>query len=149
MTSTLKLGSKIPISEIDGDIATNGDLSLKANTSMNNIPAAGKEEVNAWGMPDITRGVSKSFNTNYTAECNGWIYMQIQINYSNNKEIYFDLNIDGKAFNVLTTTMSAGTMSASTFHPVKKGSVYKGSRSGNASILNQSLIFYPCIGEGV
>ena len=149
MTSTLKLGSKIPISEIEGDIATNGDLSLKANTSMNNIPAAGKEEVNAWGMPDITRGVSKSFNTNYTAECNGWIYMQTQINYSGGKEIYFDLNIDGKTFNVLTTSMGAGTMSASTFHPIKKGSVYKGSRSGNASILNQALRFYPCIGEGV
>ena len=87
MTSTLKLGSKIPISEIDGDIATNGDLSLKANTSMNNIPAAGKEEVNAWGMPDITRGVSKSFNTNYTAECKGLIYMETVIKYSGVKEI--------------------------------------------------------------
>ena len=74
MTSTLKLGSKIPISEIEGDIATNDDLSLKANTSMNNIPAAGKEEVNAWGMPDFTRGINKTWNTSNTAECDGWIY---------------------------------------------------------------------------
>ena len=99
--------------------------------------------------PDMTRGVSKSFNTNYTAECNGWIYMQIQINYNNGKDIYFDLNIDGKTFNILTTTISQGTMSASTFHPVKKGSVYKGSRSGQASIITNALTFYPCIGEGV
>ncbi|HIU06737.1 MAG TPA: hypothetical protein IAC46_04055, partial [Candidatus Onthoplasma faecigallinarum] len=81
MTSTLKLGSKIPISEIEGDIATNDDLSLKANTSMNNIPAAGKEEVNAWGMPDLTRGVNKTWNTSNTAECDGWIYGTVVIDF--------------------------------------------------------------------
>lgn len=148
MTSTLKLGSKIPISEIEGDIATDDDLSLKANTSMNNIPAAGKEEVNTWGLPDLTRGVNKTWNTNYTAECNGWLFAQVQCSFTNT-ELYFDLNIDGKTFNVLTTTMGAGTTSSSAFHPIKKGSVYKGSRSGNASILSQALRFYPCIGEGV
>ena len=148
MTSTLNLGSKIPISEIEGTIATDEDLSLKANTDMDNVPPDGKEEVNTWGLPDLTRGVNKTWNTNYTAECNGWLFAQVQCSFTNT-ELYFDLNIDGKTFNVLTTTMGGGTTSSSAFHPIKKGSVYKGSRSGNASILNQALRFYPCIGEGV
>ena len=142
--------NKEGLKELDASLEElDTNLSLKANTSMNNIPAAGKEEVNTWGMPDLTRGVNKTWNTNYTAECNGWIYIQTQINYNNNKEIYLDLNIDGKAFNVLTSIMGSGTTSSSAFHPIKKGSVYKGSRSGNASILSQALRFYPCIGEGV
>ena len=151
MTSTIKLGSKIPISEIEGDIATDDDLSLKANTSMNNIPAAGKEEVNAWGMPDWTKGVSKTWNANNTAETNGWIYATVAAVITQAAGVQSYINIDNQLLRIGEYSAPGTTFYHSRICPVRKGSVYKihTNTTGTASISKRELIFYPCIGEGV
>ena len=151
MTSTLKLGSKIPISEIEGDIATNDDLSLKANTSMNNIPAAGKEEVNAWGMPDYTKGVSKTWNANNIAETNGWIYATVGSVMTQAAGVQSYINIDNQLLRIGEYSAPGTTFFHSRICPVRKGSVYKIhiNITGSASINSRELKFYPCIGEGV
>lgn len=148
MTSTLKLGSKIPISEIEGDIATNDDLSLKANTSMNNIPAAGKEEVNAWGMPDFTRGINKTWNTSNTAECDGWIYGTVVIDFQTGGFCQVYLYINGNRIGMLDRTGSGEGDTAFCFYPVKKGDTYYISSVGGqaAYTSSASIKFYPNLG---
>ena len=48
-------------------------INNKADISLNNInpSASAKEMIVSWGMPDYSAGISKNFNTNYTAESNG------------------------------------------------------------------------------
>ncbi len=149
MTSNLNLGSKIPISEIDGDIATNDDLSLKANTSMNNIPAAGKEEVNAWGLPDFTRGINKTWNTKNTAESNGWVYGVVYIQFQTGGFCQVYLNINGNKIGMLDRTGAGEGEVGFCFYPVKKGDEYYITSvcGGKAYTQSASIKFYPNVGE--
>ena len=149
MTSTLKLGSKIPISEIDGDIATDDDLTTKANTDMDNVSDEGKENVNTWGLPDLTRGISKTWNTSNTAECNGWVYGTISINFQTGGFCQVYLHINGNKIGMLDRTGAGEGEIGFCFYPVKKGDVYYitsvcGEKAYTSSA---SLKFYPCIGE--
>ena len=151
MTSTLKLGSKIPISEIEGTIATDEDLSLKANTDMDNVSAAAKEEVNTWGLPDYTKGVSKTWNANNIAETNGWIYATVCSVMTQPAGVQSYINIDNQLLRLGEYSAPGTTFYNSRICPVRKGSVYKIhiNITGTASISKRELIFYPCIGEGV
>ena len=149
MTSTLKLGSKIPISEIDGTIATDEDLSLKANTDMDNVSADGKEEVNTWGLPDYTKGVNKDWSSTHTAECNGWVYAGMQINHAAYAYRSAFLKIDDSQFIVYSSNVESGGIDNELFLPIRKGSVYKITEQGGAQVLQRRLKFYPCISEGV
>ena len=151
MTSTLKLGSKIPISEIEGDIATDDDLSLKVNTDMDNVSNAGIETVNKWGLPDFTKGINKTWNTKNIAECDGWVYGVVYITFQSDGFCQVYLNINGTKIGMLDRTGKGEGEVGFCFYPIKKGDeFYITSVCGESAYTQSATIkFYPCIGEGV
>lgn len=149
MTSTLKLGSKIPISEIEGKIATAEDLEQKANTDMDNVSDEGKGEVTTWGLPDFTRGISKTWNTKNIAESNGWVYGMVYINFQTGGFCQVYLNINGNKIGMLDRTGSGEGEVGFCFYPVKKGDEYYITSVCGEKAYTQSasIKFYPNVGE--
>lgn len=149
MTSNLNLGSKIPISEIEGKIATNEDLEQKANTDMDNISATGKENATTWGLPDFTRGISKTWNTKNIAESNGWVYGMVYINFQTGGFCQVYLNINGNKIGMLDRTGSGEGDVGFCFYPVKKGDGYYITSVCGEKAYTQSasIKFYPNVGE--
>ena len=74
MTSTLNLGSKIPMSEVDGLTTA---MSKKANTKFTNLHGGGVKACFRWLKPDLTRGVSIANNGSMPFD--GWLYAQVGV----------------------------------------------------------------------
>lgn len=89
-------------------------------------------------MPDYAKGVSKTWNTLYTAETDGWV--KFYGSYVNGTNI--SLEIDGVVGQFLNATVSTSTSATTIMVPVAKGSTYKGV-GGSAT---QDLKFYPMKG---
>lgn len=90
-------------------------------------------------MPDYSNGISKSWNTSYQAESDGYVYTQADsgltfyVSSDNTNWVSFGINrFDGQGF---------GTGS---LMPISKGMYYK---AVYANARNLSLIFYPSIGS--
>ncbi len=71
MTSTLKIGSKIPISEIEGDISDASGMSSFLYDNMTKLSKAGKEAVFNGITVDLSSGVSIS--NNGAMPFDGWL----------------------------------------------------------------------------
>lgn len=115
-------------------------LSGKADTNLSNTyPDKNfREAVFDWGLPDYTAGVSKAFNTEHTAETNGWVNFVGFIT----KDQTLMLYVNGVAVTGLHCTYDAQNTYKDQI-PVAKGDVYK--LTGGHS--NQAIVFYPCKGE--
>lgn len=85
-------------------------------------------------MPDYTNGVSKSWNTQYTAESDGWLYIYTQVNNTTS-----NLTIDGQLVAILGCTTVAPL---SSLVPISKDSTYIGTGSQAATVFK----FYPTKG---
>lgn len=79
--------------------------------------SAQKETIVGWGMPDYTSGVSKSANTSYTAESNGFIYGA-----SNQQEPRITIDGTQMLFAVSRGDIYGGP--AVSIFPIKKGSTW-------------------------
>lgn len=116
-------------------------LSGKADADLNNtIPSKTfRENVFNWGLPDLTSGVTKSWNTDITAETNGWVRFQGDL--IDDKEAMV-MSINGENVFYLAYRYDAQGTSLQMI-PVSKGDVYKcyGASGG------QKITFYPCKGE--
>lgn len=93
-----------------------GNCPIVANTDASNFTTTGKETVVSWGMPDWTAGVSKTLSTEYTAEVDGMLLIQITRSESGRT-----LTIDGKKLSLIN---NAGVCSLLPNYFVGKGSVY-------------------------
>ena len=69
MTSTLNLGSKIPMSEVGGLTTA---MSNKADTNFANVLGGGVKTCFRWLKPDLTRGVTIANNGSMPFD--GWLY---------------------------------------------------------------------------
>ena len=91
--------------------------SLNENTINNSLTRSNASEIISWGMPDYTSGVSKSANTSYTAESNGFIY-----GFADQKTPHITIDGTQMSFAVSRTDIYGG-QSVSIF-PIKKGSTW-------------------------
>ena len=118
-------------------------LSGKADADLNNtIPSKTfRENVFNWGLPDLTSGVTKSWNTDITAETNGWVRFTARVE---DDAASLDMTINGtNVFHWWYTYDAQGDVSQTI--PVAKGDVYKVSGASST----QSITFYPCKGEAL
>ena len=74
MTSTLNLGSKIPMSEVDGLTTA---MSNKADTNFANVLGGGVKACFRWLKPDLTRGVKIANNGSMPFD--GWLFVQVGV----------------------------------------------------------------------
>lgn len=116
-------------------------LSGKADADLNNtIPSKTfRENVFSWGLPDLTSGVTKSWNTDITAETNGWVNVK---SYTIQGDTASCLIINGVEVYKLWCGFDA-QVGYQNMWPVYKGDVYKAT-GGNSG---QTITFYPCKGE--
>lgn len=103
-----------------------------ANTSASNFNATGKSTIVDWGMPNYKAIVSKSPNTEYTADTNGYIYVY---GFETSTIV-----IDGQSFGVGGRGYNYESRDTSIW-PIQKGKKY---RTPNLS--SQTVYFIPCIG---
>ena len=149
-TATTKAGiasDKADIAATQAGIATEKAteaatlLSSKANKDMDNLSNTGKSQIVALCAPDYSAGTSRSNNTEYTANTNGWLEFFIY-SYSTNTKAYLYINgvekeiCIGKSPDHLSTNYC--------LIPIKSGTTYKIIFSHTES--SQYINFYPCIG---
>lgn len=99
-------------------------------------------------FPDFTRGINKTWNTSNTAECDGWIYGTVVIDFQTGGFCQVYLYINGNRIGMLDRTGSGEGDTAFCFYPVKKGDTYYiSSVCGQAAYTSSASIkFYPNLG---
>ncbi|HIZ28580.1 MAG TPA: hypothetical protein H9673_05250 [Candidatus Adamsella sp.] len=136
MTSTLKLGSKIPISEIEGDISEASGMTGFLDDDMTRLSQAGKEAVFNSITVDLSSGVSIS--NNGAMPFDGWAFITISVwGTGTNSEAHAFIN-DARVGGVVTGANGSGN-NASIFVPVQQGDIFKlalsgSNRSGNCKL---------------
>ncbi|MFA7657990.1 MAG: hypothetical protein WCY19_00995 [Candidatus Gastranaerophilaceae bacterium] len=113
-------------------------LAAKSDTNLSNINSVGKSVVASLPMPDYSRGVSKSWNTSYTAECDGWLLVVMAI-YANTDTSHLLIN----NISVAELYDEKSYSQTSTLIPVNKGDIYIASGGYNIWC---GLKFYPAKG---
>lgn len=101
-----------------------------------------KETVVGWGMPDYNSGVSKTTNTQYTAEADGYIKMLFHSYVSGS--VYIIIN--GEVFYIITQQPVNYGNGSSAIIPICKGDTYYfyDDRAGSSS--ETQCAFYPLKG---
>lgn len=89
-------------------------------------------------MPNYAAGVSKSWETTYQADTNGYVY--VWANFGSKLEVSTD---NSNWYTVQNSWYSDQGYSASAFIPIPKGIYYKASSTSNTA--SNSLVFYPCL----
>lgn len=94
MTSTLKLGSKIPISEIEGDISEASGMTGFLDDDLTKLTQAGLNKISDKFTPDFGKKIVINYNqgtTTGTFEENGWFCINLAALYS----------VQGASYNML------------------------------------------------
>ena len=97
----------------------------------------------SWGMPDYTAGVSKTWNTDYTADSDGYIFAGGVTSSNGSKE--WGLTVAGVLYNFVADGGDVVDVRTTIFIPVSKGESYKATGGGDYQG-NRILKFYPCKG---
>ena len=118
----------------DANVIAASQVLTKVANGIDRTVASDRETVVGWGMPDYSAGVSKSNNTQYTSDKDGFLYAY---GYTQNAIIRVTINginmpIGGRG------DIYGGAICA--FIPISKGDTYK--FEGNVS----EITFYPCKG---
>lgn len=130
MTSTLNLGSKIPMSEVDGLTTA---MSNKADINFLNVGGGGVNTCFRWLKPDLTRGVTIANNGSMPFD--GWAKIIAQTWQSSNTGQTSQIN--SYINDVVIVNMMQGyapygcNNTAAILIPVKAGDVFKYTSSGN------------------
>lgn len=90
-------------------------------------------------MPDYANGISKSWNTVYQAESDGYLY--VWANFGSTLTV----SLDNSTWKTVQYSWHADQgFSASSFVPIPKGIYYKAAYTSSSG--SNSLVFYPCLG---
>lgn len=117
----------------------NGKADIDLSNAAQNASTSAKETVVGWGMPDYTAGVSKSHNTQYTADKNGFLYASVTMNNSFSDPY---VTISGTSLQIGTNTAGT-TVRCQGYFFIRKGSTYKVTGGSTNGI---KIYFYPCLG---
>lgn len=117
----------------------------KADTDLSNMNAsqAAKDTIVGWSMPDYDAGVQYAYTDENTAPSNG--YFVVRASAFNNTQAEVTLN--GVVFRLQTSNNNTYSTQGTTWIPVSKGDVIKGTAgyvSGTSSLC--TITFYPCKG---
>ena len=110
----------------------NGKLDL----DMGNATTLTKETIVGWGAPDYSAGITKSWDTNTTAEANGCVIAHASA--ANSTRLNVVVNNVTLPFNDIA---NGGRLSVS--FSVAKGDTWKVYGGDNSE---RNIVFYPCIG---
>ena len=126
MTSNLNLGSKIPISEIEGDISEASGMTGFLDDDLTKLTQAGLKKISDKLTPDFGKKIVINYNqgtTTGTFEENGWFYASIAALYTVQGSSY---NMFAKVNGLTICVASIGNMTenTSTFVRVRKGDTY-------------------------
>ena len=148
MTSTLKLGSKIPISEIEGDISEASGMTGFLDDDLTKLTQAGKEAVFNGITVDLSSGVNIS--NNGAMPFDGWALLRASV--CGSATINTNNWIQGYINNMLIVDANIGYIpggggnsnSDTAVIPVKAGDVFKSviNSEGN-NVKNCSCRLYP------
>ena len=150
MTSTLNLGSKIPMSEVDGLTTA---MSNKADTNLSNISGGGVNTCFRWLKPDLTRVVSIADGGSMPFD--GWLYAQVGVwqphsqSYSNKMQARVN-GVTVAYCQVSWLQNGASSDYDSVWLPVKTGDVLSSSYNGDPASdrwLNAKLYPYEAAPE--
>lgn len=146
-TLDLKIDSNVQtlssaISQINGELdEIDSTMEEKAKTDFSNAQPNQTYKTTSinWVMPDYTKGVQKNWNTDYTAETDGWLYARGQNAPIANGGGIIKINEQSLLFGGVDAYSKPYT---ALFVPVAAGDTYR----GEGSWANQVMYFYPCIG---
>lgn len=120
---------------------------INQGTINNSLTRGNKDEIVGWGMPDFSAGVTKSVNTVYQAECDGYLNVlgvqtsqantSVDLRYSLSSDFSQSITVSKVYTNNLNSTQSAFLT------VIPKGIYYKMSNVGT----NIVITFYPAKGE--
>lgn len=140
MTSNLNLGSKIPISEIEGDITDASGMTGFLDDDLTKLTQAGKEAVFNGITIDLSSGVSIANNGSMPFD--GWVNVSAN-SWGEGKELNgangFINNV--QVVSVVTGYNGSGN-NASVFVPVKQGDVFTATFQGTNRSANCKLYPY-------
>lgn len=136
-TATM-IKSKLGITTLSGINTGDQDLSGLATKDLNNITSVGKNVITTNVMPKYANGISKSWGTSLTAECDGWL-LALTDTYTGGQTV---LTIDGQSVSV--KALNTDSWGTTNLVPIAKNSVY--SASGTNLKYTGSLTFYPAKG---
>lgn len=125
-----------------GSITTdvNSQISI-INSYIENFPKNYKSTIIGWGIPDYSAGITKSFNTNYTAESNGeLLFANSRYKGSGNSSCQITINGTKIPFNY----SSANYVTVTGVVRLFAGDTY---RIDLANASNVAIIFYPFKGN--
>lgn len=135
LTSTVNTNNTSLQNEINA-IKTNA--SGLSNTSLSNINATGKANIARYSKPNYSAGISKAWNTQYTAETNGWIRAACTCG-TQNRNHWWYLYINGIAFKFHNNQGDWDVDGDSILLPIAKGQTYKATEGQDW----KELTFYP------
>ena len=108
-------------------------------TDSNKYPSTVYSNSTKTFAPDYSSGISKTWGTTYTAECDGWVNVHLGVPTNSNVRAYFYVN----SIQIGTLRVGANTdADIQVMYPVSEGDIYSTSSGGD----NPSLTFYPTKG---
>ena len=132
--------------DIDLGNVTASVASAFIKSDLSNVGSTQKETIVGWGMPDFSAGVSKSLNTVYQAEKDGWIVIHGWQTSNGNANVELQYSVDGTFSDGITViknyTGNSTQTEGSFIAPIPKGIYYRSTEIGSL----HSFIFYPCKG---
>lgn len=126
MTSTLKLGSKIPISEIEGDISEASGMTGFLDDDLTKLTQTGLNKISDKFTPDWEKKINMNFNqgtTTGTFDENGWWLCNISALYTKNG-ISYNITAKVNGLSICVATIGNTTENNTTFVRVSKGDTY-------------------------
>lgn len=135
--SAVTTATSFPLNQNGYNITTNTTLSSGSNIV---------KSITSFYLPDFTKGVSKSINTVYQAECDGWAFIAADLS-SGAAAVSLDFSLTADFTNVIRGIhlgSSNGGVSSHLVIPVPKGIYYK--TSPTLTPTTATTIFYPAKG---
>lgn len=126
MTSNLNLGSKIPISEIEGDISEASGISGFLDDDLTKLSQTGLEKISDKLTPDFEKKIVINYNqgtTTGTFEENGWFYVNIAAMYTVQGSSY-NMYARVNGLSICVGSIGNITENNSAFVRVRKGDTY-------------------------